>query len=63
MYFLWPDGTLLNDQEEAGLGDHVIWSPNEDPETQIMYMNLGGFDNQDLKQPPVGLGMAVLVNP
>jgi hypothetical protein len=63
IYFLWPDGTLLDEQEEAGLGDHVIWSPNEDLETQIMYMNLGGFDNQDWKQPPVGLGMAVLVNP
>lgn len=63
VYFLWPDGTLLDDQEEAGLGDHVIWSPNENLETQIMYMNLGGFDNQDWKQPPVGLGMAVLINP
>lgn len=63
VYFLWPDGSLLDDQEEAGLGDHVIWSPDENLETQIMYMNLGGFDNLDWKQPPVGLGMAILLNP
>jgi len=61
--FLWPDGTVLDVQEEAGLGDHVIWVPDGDLETQVMYMNLGGFDNINWKKGSGGLGMAVLVNP
>ncbi len=63
IHFLWPDGTLLTDDEEAGLGDHVIWLPEQSLEEQVMYMNLGGFDNPDWKKASAGLGMARLVNP
>lgn len=63
VYFLWPDGSVLDDQEEAGLGDHVIWLPQNDLEEQVMYMNLGGFDNKSWAKGSAGIGMAVLVNP
>jgi hypothetical protein len=63
VHFLWPDGSMLNPDEEAGLGDHMIWLPENDLETQVMYMNLGGFDNKEWGRGSAGLGMAVLVNP
>ncbi len=61
--FLWPDGTPLNPEEESGLGDHMIYLPNGDTSLQVMYMNLGGFDNAEWNQPSAGLGIAVLLNP
>ncbi|PJA46264.1 hypothetical protein CO174_00445 [Candidatus Uhrbacteria bacterium CG_4_9_14_3_um_filter_50_9] len=63
VHFLWPDGTVLDDQEESGLGDHMIWLPQNNLEEQVMYMNLGGFDNKNWIKPSAGLGMSVLVNP
>lgn len=63
VHFLWPDGTVLTDEEEAGLGDHMIWLPNNDLEIQQMHMNLGGFDNKEWSRASAGLGTAVLINP
>ncbi|MBF0470118.1 MAG: hypothetical protein HQL48_01955 [Gammaproteobacteria bacterium] len=61
--FLWADGTLLTAAEERGLGDHVIHVADKDLNHQVMYMNLGGFDNQDWGEPSSGIGMALLLNP
>jgi hypothetical protein len=59
VHFLWPDGTLLGANEESGLGDHMILVPDD----EVMYLNLGGFDNSDWNKPSAGLGMALLLNP
>ncbi|MBI4407505.1 MAG: hypothetical protein HY565_03330 [Candidatus Kerfeldbacteria bacterium] len=56
--FLWPDGTELTDNEEAGLGDHFIYVPNG-LDSRVMYMNLGGFDNRTSPTPSNGLGVAL----
>lgn len=61
--FLWPSGSALSAANESGLGDHVIYLPTGDAETQFMYMNLGGLDDSTWATAPAGLGMAVLVNP
>jgi hypothetical protein len=61
--FVWSDGTTLTDDEEAGLGDHMIWLPEGTLNKQVMYMNLGGFDNKESPSASNGLGMAVLLNP
>lgn len=63
VHFLWPNGTVLSSDEEAGLGDHMVFLPNADLKTQVMYMNLGGFDNREWSAGSAGLGMAILVNP
>jgi hypothetical protein len=60
--FYWPDGSELKDFEESGLGDHFIFLPTNQEELQIMYMNLGGFDNMEWRKPSAGLGVAVLKN-
>lgn len=63
VHFLWPNGTLLDAGQESGLGDHFILMPNSNADTQYMYMNLGGGDDDTPSEASTGLGMAVLVNP
>jgi hypothetical protein len=63
VHFLWPDGTMLNAQEEAGLGDHMVLTPNRDLETQYMFVNRGGIDNVTWNRGSMGLGLAALANP
>lgn len=63
VHFRWPDGTLMDADAESGLGDHVVLSPTLRLEDQVMYMNLGGFDNGTSPGPSKGIGMAVLANP
>jgi hypothetical protein len=58
--FLWPDGTKLTDAEESGIGDHFIYSP-DGIESQVMYLNLGGYDNVDAPAASTGLGIALPV--
>ena len=50
--FLWPDGTLLDAEHEAGLGDHVIVRPRNNPTARFRYANIGGQDG------PEGMGSA-----
>jgi hypothetical protein len=54
--FLWPDGTVLSDEDEATLGDHVIVRPIASLETRYMYMNVGGSTGS------FGTGFAVHIN-
>lgn len=61
--FLWPDGTALDAQDEAGLGDHMVITPAATLDPQYMYVNLGGFDNSKWKAMSSGLGLAKLLNP
>ena len=61
--FLWPDGSLLDAQDEAGLGDHMILTPTGSLDLQYMFLNRGGFDNSKWKASSAGLGIAVLLNP
>lgn len=60
--FLWPDGSLVDAQDESGLGDHMILTPTGKLEKQIMFINLGGMDNSKTKSGSNGLGMAILLN-
>lgn len=60
--FLWPDGSLLDAQDESGLGDHMI-PPSDSLANQFMFVNLGGMDNDKWKAGSAGLGLAVLLNP
>jgi len=61
--FLWPDGSLLDAQDEAGLGDHMILTPTGNLDLQYMFVNRGGFDNSKWNASSAGLGIAVLLNP
>ena len=61
--FIWPNGKELNEYEESGLDDHFIFLPSSNQDLQIMYMNLGGFDNPRWGTGSHGIGMALLVNP
>jgi hypothetical protein len=61
--FLWPSGNKLSLSNESGLGDHTIYCPTGDINTQFMYMNLGGYDDPTWLAGPIGVGMAVLINP
>jgi hypothetical protein len=63
VHFLWPDGTLLDAQDEAGLGDHMILTPTGSLDLQYMFVNRGGLDNTKWKTGSYGLGLAVLLNP
>lgn len=58
--FLWSDGTELTADEESGLGDHFIYTP-DGLDSRVMYMNLGGFDNLASPTPSNGLGVALPV--
>lgn len=60
-HFLWPDGSLVNVADESGFGDHSIFYPTTDPDVQVMYINLTGFDGPR-PIPSRGIGMAVLIN-
>lgn len=60
--FLWPDGSLLDAQDESGLGDHMILTPTGKLDKQIMFVNLGGMDNTKWNKGSAGLGMAILLN-
>jgi len=62
VYFLWPDGTLLDAQDESGLGDHMIVS-DSNLASQFMFHNLGGFDNAKSPSGSLGLGISKLLNP
>jgi hypothetical protein len=61
--FLWPDGTLLSDAHESGLGDHFIVRPAKAPTVRYMYMNIGGPDGPAGTKGSKGTGFAVHVNP
>ena len=63
VHFLWPDGSLLDAQDEAGLGDHMVITPAGTLDQQFMFVNLGGFDNSKWKAASYGLGLAKLLNP
>jgi hypothetical protein len=63
VHFLWPDGSLLNESKEAGLGDHFVFLPTNDLDVQVMYLNLGGMDDKEAPGPSKGIGVALLVNP
>lgn len=63
VHFLWPDGSVLDAQDEAGLGDHMISMPAGTLDQQFMFVNLGGFDNTKWKAVSSGLGLARLLNP
>jgi hypothetical protein len=63
VHFIWPNGDLVPDEVEPGLGDHYIYLPTNDLNYQVMYMNLGGFDDKTWNKGSSGIGMAVLVNP
>lgn len=63
VHFLWPDGSMLSVQEEAGLGDHMIFLPTNELDWQLMVYNMNGHDNNDSPSSSQGLGMAVLMNP
>lgn len=58
--FLWPDGTKLTDEEESGLGDHFIYMP-DGLASEVMYLNLGGYDNIDAPAASTGIGIALPV--
>ncbi len=63
VHFLWPDGTLLSDASESGVGDHVIICPAGDLDFQVMFNNLGGPDDSSNPKASLGVGITVLVNP
>ncbi len=63
VHFIWPNGEPMSDEQEPGLGDHYIYLPTNNLDEQIMYMNLGGFDDLTWNQESYGLGIAILVNP
>lgn len=62
VHFFWPDGTILDAQDEAGLGDHMVLIGKNLSE-QNMFVNIGGFDNSKWQKPSSGLGIATLLNP
>lgn len=63
VHFLWPDGSLLSVADESGLGDHAVLWPTDDPDYQVMYVNLNGFDNGTRPSASQGIGLALLRNP
>lgn len=63
VHFLWPNGEELSDQQESGLGDHFIYMPTLNLDTQYMVMNLGGLDDDSPQEPSTGAGLAILINP
>ena len=58
--FLWPDGRELTAAEESGLGDHFIYVP-DGMDSEVMYMNLGGYDNTSKPAASTGIGIALPV--
>ena len=59
IHYLWPDGSVLDEDNESKLDDYMIFAPAPDPKRLIMYSNMstGG---------PGGIpfiGSAALVNP
>ena len=62
VHFRWPDGTALTDDEESGLGDHFVYVP-DGLGSEVMFLNLGGFDNRAAPHESHGLGMAIPVAP
>ncbi len=63
VHFLWPDGTLMNLDNEMGLGDHQIFMPTHDLGEQYMLVNLGGLDDPTWERATAGIGVATLINP
>jgi hypothetical protein len=49
--------------DESGLGDHMIYVPSQNLQEQYMYLNLGGADNPDWAKKSAGFGIAELINP
>jgi hypothetical protein len=40
IHYLWPDGSLLNEDNESKLDDYMIFAPTPDPKQLIMYSNM-----------------------
>ncbi|MFM8395212.1 MAG: hypothetical protein ACKOB4_14930, partial [Acidobacteriota bacterium] len=57
IFYLWPDGSLVNDENESKLDDHVTILPTADPSFQVIYSNMSSG------QLVPFIGMAVLLNP
>lgn len=57
LVLLWPDGSIVNDDNESRFDDHVTLMPTRDPSFQIIYTNMS------TPQAAPFIGMAVLVNP
>jgi hypothetical protein len=54
--YLWPDGSLLTQDEQSKLEDYMILAPGPNPRELIMYSNMSATG------PPF-IGAAILVNP
>jgi len=59
IHYLWPDGSLLNEEEESRLDDYMIFAPTADAKQLIMYSNM----SQAGPGAMPFIGSAVLVNP
>ncbi len=59
MNYIWPDGTLLTDQDQSRLDDYVIFAPTPDPAKLIMYSNMSSGRAQSVPF----IGSAWLLNP
>jgi uncharacterized protein (TIGR03437 family) len=59
VHYLWPNGSLLTEDEESRLDDYVVLAPTADPERLVMYSNMSATG---LNALPF-IGSAVLVNP
>ncbi|MFN7621920.1 MAG: hypothetical protein ACK5RS_02125 [Acidobacteriota bacterium] len=57
IFYLWPDGSLVNDENESKLDDHVTILPTADPSFQVIYSNMSSG------QLVPFIGLAVLLNP
>lgn len=57
IFYLWPDGSIMSDENESKFDDHVTILPTRDPSYQVIYSN---FSNAQITP---FIGMAVLVNP
>ncbi len=57
IFYLWPDGSIMSDENESKFDDHVTILPTRDPSYQVIYSN---FSNAQISP---FIGMAVLVNP
>lgn len=54
---LWPDGSVVDDENESRFDDHVTLMPTRDPAFQVIYTNMSSA------QVIPFIGLAVLVNP
>ena len=54
---LWPDGSIVNDDNESRFDDHVTLLPTRDPAFQVIYTNMSSTQTVPF------IGVSVLVNP